>query len=144
MIREVTLLRKEVRNLLNDLKRIEASDGKPGFCRKELKKARDLLTSAIGEWWNDKKVILKKRQSITARSLYEFLSQLRKAYRELPKAKNVCRKVGKNDPKLYHGPSYNHPLPDIVCHIISYSLQMTIYEGKNNFEVKMEQVREID
>ena len=149
MIREVTLSRHEATNLLNKLERIEASDGRPGFCRKELKRAGDLLTRKFVS--SNGKVLFKNRRSITARPLYRFLSQLREAHRKFSQFKEECRDLVKPDrPRWFRDPyceenpllclGYKPSLANKACKAMFYSLEMIIYEGKNSFEVLIKEV----
>ena len=186
MVRKVTLSRNQANMLLNELERIEASDGRPGFSRSEVAEAGDLLTHPIEEIvrqrlfarfnktsrgelekaskedvkrvvkivqeldstlssistfqelnespksLKDETALIKNPRSITARSLYTFLSQLRSAYRDLPEDKKACL------PKEISP----FPRPESECYFITYSLRLAIDERKNNFKVKITQDRE--
>ena len=148
MIREVTVSRSQVKTLLNELERIEASDGRLGFSGKERAQARKLLTKPIESAPGKAVVLVKNRQSITARSLDKFTLQLRKAHRELSESKEACiRDMSKIilDNNVYDkgfsaGIGFSFSLGAEVCDTMVYSLRMIIFEGKSNFEVKMEQV----
>lgn len=147
MIREVILSRHQVISLLNDLERIEATDGKPRFsCSKELEEAADLLTSKIaGELGTSKKLIENPR-SITAESLDKFLSLLRKARTEFSELGDVCKELGKMDrPSCEQEPFLLECLPSLgekACEAMFYSLELIIYENaeKNIFEVAIREV----
>ena len=147
MIREVILSRHQVVSLLNDLERIEATDGKPKFsCSKELEEARDLLTSELSGKLGMTKKLIENPRSITAESLDKFLSLLRKTHGEYSKFNDVCKELAKIDrPSCEQDPDLLECLSSLgekACEAMFYSLELIIYENaeKNIFEVAIREV----